>query len=256
MRNLALVITITVGSVWGQSPDLIRGTVDGKPVNQAQMEALIGLVPEQLRGAIAGSEQELLRYYGYISRMAEMADKAKLADQSPYKEQLELGRKSVLAAAMIAERSKDLNVTNADVDKYYKDHADEFTTAEVTVVQVPIKNEASAGESKAKADALWKQVQAGADFAALAKEYPVEGDFHTFKKSDAIPAEIKDAVFQLKPGGVTPPVARPNAVFLFRLDKVTVKPLQDARGDIMRDMQEKRLQMWMNEVRKSVVVGK
>jgi parvulin-like peptidyl-prolyl isomerase len=240
-----------------QTPDLTRGTVDGKPVNQAQLEALINLVPEQARAGIATNQEELLRYYGFVTRMAEIAEKDNLAQLSPYKEQLELGRKTVLAVAAMSEHSKQLGITDAEVEKYYNDHLDAFTSATVTVVQVPVKSTAEAAAAQAKAETLWKQVQSGADFAALAKQYPVEGDFHTFKKSDAnIPKEIKDAVFTLKPGQVAKPVARPNAVFLIRLDELTVKPFQTARGDVLKILQDAKFQAWMDGVRKSVVIGK
>src|SRR5215471_3318023 len=121
MRKLALVVTIAVFGV-AQTPQQPRGIVDGKPVNQAELEALVNLVPEQQRAAIASSPEELLRYYGFVTRMAEMAEKAKLWEQSPYKEQLELGRKTVLAVAQIEQYSKNLNISNAEVDKYYEDH--------------------------------------------------------------------------------------------------------------------------------------
>jgi parvulin-like peptidyl-prolyl isomerase len=236
---------------------VVRGTVDGKPVNQAQLEALINLVPEQQRGAIAGNTDELLRYYGFVCRMAEMAEKQKLGEMSPYKEQLELGRKTVLAVAAMSEYGKNLGIKSADVDKYYEEHKDTFTTANVTIVQVPIASEKEAAAAKAKAESLRKQIKAGGDFAAMAKQYPVEGDLKSFKKSDAaIPNEIKDAVFALKPGEVTQPMARPNAVFLIRLDSLVVKPLQDARGDVLKTLQDSKYQAWMDGVRKSVVVGK
>jgi len=256
MRNFVLALTLAVFDVCAQAPDQVRGVVDGKPVNQAQLEALINLVPEQQRGAIATNQEELLRYYGFVSRMAEMAEKQKLGEMSPYKEQLELGRKTVMAVAAMSEYSKNLGITSAEVEKYYEDHKDTFTTANVTVVQVPIASDAEAESVKARAEALWKQLKAGGDFSASAKKYPVEGDFHSFKKSDPIPAEIKDAVFALKPGEITRPVARPNAVFILRLDSLTVKPLQDARGDVLKTLQDAKFQAWMDGVRKSVVVGK
>ena len=256
MRNFVLALTMAVFAVCAQAPDQVRGVVDGKPVNQAQLEALINLVPEQQRGAIATNQEELLRYYGFVSRMAEMAEKQKLGEMSPYKEQLELGRKTVMAVAAMSEYSRNLGITTADVEKYYEDHKDTFTTANVTVVQVPIASDAEAEGVKAKAEALWKQLKAGGDFSAAAKKYPVDGAFHSFKKSDPIPAEIKDAVFALKPGEITRPVARPNAVFIIRLDTLTVKPLQDARGDVLKTLQDAKFQAWMDGVRKSVVVGK
>src|SRR5690242_10259088 len=129
MRKMAFIAALATLCGFAQAPDQARGIVDGKPVNQAQLEALINLVPEQARAGITSNQDELLRYYGFVARMAELAEKQKLADQSPYKEQLELGRKTVLAVAEMAEYSKNLNIPNAEVEKYYNDHLDTFTTA-------------------------------------------------------------------------------------------------------------------------------
>ena len=254
MRNFVVAGALAVCSLSAQ--DMVRGTVDGKPVTQAQLETLLNLVPKEQQGPLSADPQELLRFYGFVMRMSELAEKDKLAEQSPYKEQLELGRKWVLTLAEMAEHGKGNTISNAEVEKYYEGHKDSFTTAYITVAQVPVKNESELVTAKAKAEALSKKLQSGGDFDAMAKEYPVDGNFKSFKKSDNIPAEIKDAVFQLKPGQVSQPFARPNGVFLIRLDKLEVRPLQDARGDILRDMQNGQYQAWMDGIRKSVVVGK
>src|SRR2546423_1508097 len=140
MRNVFIVLALAAPMVWAQ--EMVRGTVAGRPVTQAELEALMGQVPEQLKNAMSGNTDELLRYYGFVCRLAEMAEKAKLGEQSPYKEQLDLHRKTVLAAAAASEKGKDLNVSTAAVEKYYEEHKDAFTTANVTIVQVPVKSEA------------------------------------------------------------------------------------------------------------------
>ena len=93
--------------------------------------------------------------------MADIAEQGKLAELSPYKEQLEMSRKSVLATAEMAEHEKGTQVPTAELEKYYEAHKDAFTTAYVTVVQVPIKNEAESAAAKAKAETLRKQAQGG-----------------------------------------------------------------------------------------------
>jgi parvulin-like peptidyl-prolyl isomerase len=257
MRKLVLAAAMAVYMLSAQTPDPVRGMVDGKRVTQAELETLLNLVPDQAqRTALSANPDELLRYYGFVVRMAAMAEKAKLEEMSPYKEQLELGRKTVLAVAQMEQYARNLNISNAEVEKYYEDHQPDFTVANVTVVQIPIKNDAEADAAKAKSEELWKQVKGGADFSELAKKYPVDGDFHSFKKSDPIPVEIKDAVFALKPGAVSRPIPRPNAVFLIRLDSTNVASLQEKRGDILKLMQDAKIATFMDGVRKSVVIGK
>jgi parvulin-like peptidyl-prolyl isomerase len=254
MKKLVIAMALAAPLVCAQ--EMVRGTVDGKPVTQALLEELTKLVPPEQRQAIAGNLEELMRYYGFVSRMTEQAEKEKLFEQSPYKERLELARKQILAEAMMTEKGKDLNVSTAEIAKYYEAHKDQFTTVNVTVVQVPVKTDSELPAAQAKADSLWKKLQSGGDFNAMVKEYPVDGDFKSFKKSDNMPAEIKDAVFQLKPGQVTKPLSRPNGVFMIRLDSIVEKSLQDARGDVVKVIQDDMFRQWMDGIRKSVVIGK
>ncbi|HKA00072.1 MAG TPA: peptidylprolyl isomerase [Candidatus Solibacter sp.] len=254
MRTFVLLLALSAPFVWAQ--DMVRGKVDGKPVTQSQLEALIELVPQDQRSAMTGDPDELLRFFGFIMRMAEIAEKDKLAEMSPYKEKLEMSRKFGLAVAEMSEHGRGMDIPAAEVQKYYDEHKDNFTTINVTVAQVPVKSEADLPGAQDKAEALWKKLQAGADFNAMVKEYPVDGGFKSFKKSDAMPAPIKDAILQLKPGQVTKPVSRANGVFLIRLDSIDVKPLQDARGDVLKTMQDASYQKWMDSIRKSVVIAK
>jgi len=85
MYKLAIVMALGA-PMWAQ--EMVRGTVDGKPVTQAQLETLLELVPAEQRGPLSADPEELLRFYGFVMRMSEIAEKDKLAQQSPWKEQL------------------------------------------------------------------------------------------------------------------------------------------------------------------------
>jgi len=253
MYKLAIVMALGA-PMWAQ--EMVRGTVDGKPVTQAQLETLLELVPAEQRGPLSADPEELLRFYGFVMRMSEIAEKDKLAQQSPWKEQLELGRRWVLTLAEMSEHGKGSMPSNAEVEKYYEAHKDAYTTIFVTVAEVPIKNASEVADALEKANDLSKKIEGGGDFTAIAKQYPESPEFKSFKKSDKLPPEIKDPVLQLKPGKVTKPILRPSGVFLIRLDKVEVTPLDNIRGDIVRDLQNDQYQTWMNGIRKSVVIAK
>lgn len=253
MYKLAIVMALGA-PMWAQ--EMVRGTVDGKPVTQAQLETLLELVPAEQRGPLSADPEELLRFYGFVMRMSEIAEKDKLAQQSPWKEQLELGRRWVLTLAEMSEHGKGSMPSSAEVEKYYEAHKDAYTTIFVTVAEVPIKNASEVADALEKANDLSKKIEGGGDFTAIAKQYPESPEFKSFKKSDKLPPEIKDPILQLKPGKVTKPILRPSGVFLIRLDKVEVTPLDNIRGDIVRDLQNDQYQTWMNGIRKSVVIAK
>jgi hypothetical protein len=75
------------------------------------------------------------------------------------------------------------------------------------------------------------------------------------RKSDAgIPEPIRTAVFALKKGGTTSPIVLPNGVYLLSLQDLSVKALNDVRGDVADRLANDSFRVWIAEIRKTVVV--
>ncbi|MBS1855535.1 MAG: peptidyl-prolyl cis-trans isomerase [Acidobacteria bacterium] len=215
-------------------------TVNGRTVSQAELDAIIKLAPAEVRPVISKDPQELLRYYGVVDRLATMAEKDGLANESPLKEELALARMQLLATATSGRYFNEHPVSAADEQQYYAAHIDVFTSARVKGAKPP------AGSSAASP---------GADFDALAAKYPNHDFADVIGKTDAnVPEAIRTAIFELKPGGVTKPIALPGGVYLFRLEGVDVKPLDEVRGQISQRVGNERFLQWMADIRKSVTV--
>jgi parvulin-like peptidyl-prolyl isomerase len=228
--------------------------VNGKPVTESELEAFKATIPPELR-VVMRNPDSLLRYYGFISRMAELAEKSGLADRSPYKEQLAIQRKMLLGQAMQTDYGRDVPITPADEQKYFEQHKDLFQQATVVSLLVPIKSPSEAAAAKAKADDLRKRAVGGADFAELAKQHP--GDVTSIRRCDTdSPSIIRDAVFATKAGDITPAVALANGVYVFRVERIVPMPLSEARGYASKAISDERYQTWMNSVNKSVTVEK
>ena len=214
--------------------------VNGKPVTQAELDFVKSTIPPELRQAL-GTQETLLRYYGFMSRMAEEAEKAGLADKSPYKEQLAMQRKMLLGQAMQTEYGRSTPVTAADEQKYYEEHRDLFRQA--AVVSLRLKD-------AAEAEQVRKQIAAGADAAALAKEHP--GEYTSIRACDTdVPSEIRKAVFGAKAGDVV--VA---GAYLIKVEKIAPMTLEESRGFASKAFADERYQAWMNRINQSVTVEK
>jgi peptidyl-prolyl cis-trans isomerase C len=235
-----LVFLLAAASLHAQA----IATVNGKPVSQAELDAFKSTLPPQMT-AITGSTASLLRYYGFVNRMAELAEKAGLAEKSPYKEQLALQRTLILSQAMGAEYGRDVPITAEDEQKFYDQHKDFFKTADVLALRAP---------DKVKAAELARQLQSGADFAALAKQYPAPGLTQVRRYDDNISSSIRDAVFAAKPGEITTPIAQPDGVYIFRPVRITPQPFSDVRGYAAKAVSDERYQSWMASVTQSVTV--
>jgi parvulin-like peptidyl-prolyl isomerase len=230
--------------------------VNGKPVTKAELDAILKLAPAELQAVLAKDPGALLQYYGLVDRVSEMAEKTNLAEQSPIKEQLVLARKQILTNAAYERYFIDHPTTREDEEKFYSEHMDDYTSALVKVVYVPIRTPGDEAAAKAKAQSLVKQLGMGAEFNELADKYPLADFPNVIKKSDAnIPEAIRTVVFALKKGGTTGPIVLPNGVYLFRLQDLSVKALNDVRGDVGAQLSNDRFRAWIAEIRKTVTVG-
>ena len=197
--------------------------VNGKAVDEAELQAFKATLPPQMAPVMKSSDS-LLRYYGFVSRMADLAEKAGLADKSPYKEQLALVRKQVLSQAMAVEYGRDIPITPADEQNFYDSHKDLFLLADVTAVRVP--------------------------------EKPATNLSQVRRYDDSIPSAIRDAIFAAKPGETTRPISQPDGVYIFRVDRITPQPFSEVRGHVAKAVSDDRYQSWMAAVTQSVTVEK
>jgi hypothetical protein len=207
-----LLFLVLISAAWAQTQDSDpHAVVNGKPVSLSEIEGLVGAMPPQLRG----NPEQLFRYYGFIERLAAKAEAAKLFEQSPYKDQLELQRKQVMAQAQMDQFYKDVAISDGEVKEYYEKHKDDFAVAEV--------------ESN--------------------------GVKAVFRKSDvnADPA-IRKAIFALKPGELSAPVATAKGTATYRLKSISIPAFEAARPDVWRTLADARFAAWMDEVRKTVTV--
>lgn len=125
-----------------------------------------------------------------------------------------------------------LTVTPADLEVYYRDHAEEYREAEqVCASHILIKTKATPDateghgpeEAKKLAEGLLQQARGGADFAALAKKSsedqgsaPGGGDLGCFERGRMVP-EFESAAFDLPVGQISDLVASSYGYHIIRV---------------------------------------
>jgi parvulin-like peptidyl-prolyl isomerase len=253
MSRFALVALLLAAAAFAQTG---RPKVNGKALTDAEFDAVLELAPPDIRSLAAKDPQQLLKFYGLIDRLSELADKASFTMPSPMKERLALQFKQALAQAFSDQYVAEHPVAPEEEQPYYEAHKADYTFARVKTLCVPIRNTSESAAAAAKAGKLARQIREGADFDALAAQYPVEGGFaNVIGKSDPkIPEGIRGAVFALQPGAVTAPVALPNGVYLLKLQAIDVKPLAEVRGDVAARLSTERFYAWLDSVRQSVTI--
>ncbi|HOL73334.1 MAG TPA: peptidylprolyl isomerase [Bryobacteraceae bacterium] len=263
----------SVANLLTMPPDRVVATVDGEQVTAGDLQAILRTMSPATQQQALQNRRLFLEQYGVMKRLSAEAEKAKLDQQSPWKESLKNMRMQLLLQAEINRRMTEIEVPEEDQRKHYEANKDRYAQARVKAIYIPFSSEPvskadeqgnkvlTEDEAKAKAESLLKQIREGADFVKLAKEHsgdPVsaakDGDFGTIRKSDQIPEAVKTAVFGAKVGEVVGPVRQPSGFYLFRIEESGAPPFEQVRNNVANELRHLRFQEWLNSVQKSVEI--
>lgn len=179
-------------------------------------------------------------------------------------------RKQVLAISMGMTKRQQLEqeavVSESDVAQYYEDHKSEFTHPERIRVRrlfvAAEQNTAERAKARARIDSLLDELNAGADFAELAKAHSEgpeaqDGGMVGWIKRGDLVETLESAAFAAEPGKYTSAL---ETEFGFQVLKVEEKEesgsstLEQARTQIepalRKQYADEKYKAWMAELRK------
>ena len=291
MKFFCLVALACSGAAWAQSaappaspgpaanpavdtpklPNLPDETViailgDGSKFTMADFKKIYAVLPPGNQQMAVRSPEQFLHQWEMMRKLTAMADKSKLAEESPYKEALIYARMNVLAQAAINAGVNSLSLDPSEIVKAYDSNKKKYAQVKIKAIYIAFNDDPSAAagpgkkslteaEAKAKADKLLASLRGGADFAKLAKENSDDetsrdkgGEFATLRFSDNIPDLFRTAVFNLKQGEITEPLKQPNGFYLLLADEVKVRPLSEVRDDIYNELRNTQSTDWLNQI--------
>jgi parvulin-like peptidyl-prolyl isomerase len=168
----------------------------------------------------------------------------------------------------------DVKVTDADAKKYYDSHLTQYQQPESRTIrhilisvcssQTPQGSKClSDAKAKAKADQLYDQIKAGANFAALAKKYSQdpssasEGGKLTISKGQTV-APFEQTAFLLGNGTVSRPVKTQYGYHLIMpVSAVTpehttpLKQVEESiRQQLLQTKKQEKMAKWVDDVKK------
>lgn len=148
-----------------------------------------------------------------------------------------------------ADLMRQYQPTDEEIRKAYADEATRYVTpAKLGAAHILVKVAADADaetaqKAAARAQSLAQQLQAGADFAALAarnsddKNTSAKGGNLGELRAIRLPKELEEAAKNLKPGGVSAPVRTSLGYHLLKLTVLVPekrKPLADVRAELVQ----------------------
>ena len=241
---------------------------DLKKINDDDREVLEQFITEKLLEAearesgIKVTEQDVSQYIDEIKKRNRLSDdelKTVLSREGQTLESYRASVKSELEKSEILNRQvrNKVNITNDDVERYYKLNANKFRTEDrvrLRHILLALPQGATPEEVQAateKAMDLYKRIVAGADFAELAREYSQGagqadgGDIGWVSRGKLIGGIEQVAFDKLSVGQVSTPFQTSMGVHIVKLEareSGTVLPLATVAPKIKEELQSKALE--------------
>lgn len=137
--------------------------------------------------------------------------------------------------------SAKISLLTPEIEKYYQNHADDFTTPEeVTLSEIIIAKTEGSPEAENRANDLYRRIQQGESFTTLANQYSKGttankgGSIGTYLLGKLNPDTIK-AISSLKESEVSKPQKIAEGFIIYRLDMrkaAVTRPLEEVRDSI------------------------
>ena len=208
---------------------------------------VVPVTAEAFKNEVTVSDAELTAYF----------------DKSKEKYRVGEKRKIKYAIVNVDQVRSTIKVPDADIEAFYKQNLQQYQTpAQVRASHVLIKLEGRDEKAaQALAEEVAKKAKAGADFAALAKQYSEDdsnkdtgGDLDYFGRGRMV-AEFEQAAFAMKPGEISNPV---KTSFGYHVIKVvdskpdTTRPVAEVRPEIEEQLKWQKAQAEAEKIAKSL----
>ncbi|MDD5424024.1 MAG: peptidyl-prolyl cis-trans isomerase [Candidatus Omnitrophica bacterium] len=194
--------------------------IGSEKITLEEINEMIKQIPEQYQPMAEAHKDMFVDSVVNQRLLYNEASKLNLDKDAAVQKQLDEARKEIIIKEFLRKEIEDkVVVTDEDAKKYYEANKDKFKEGEkIQVSHILVETEAEANDALAK-------LQAGADFAALAKEKskcPSKdkgGDLGPISKGQTVP-EFENAAFALQVGQLSPVV---KSQFGYHIIKVTEK---------------------------------
>jgi hypothetical protein len=239
--------------------------LNGKPFTAGELQRLLQVVDEQARKAFDTDPTAFLQYHAWLLRLQTEAEKKKLAEQQPYRDQLAFERLKILARAGLDNALATAESTPEEVQALYDAGRDRFREAKVRMIYIPFASQELAGSgaagntpteaaARAKAEDLARRAKSGEDFVKLAQEanpgqLRAAPPLTVRPDSKNPPEHMRAVILKSSPGEVTPALRHDNGFYIFKIDSFSVLPLHEVSGQLHQEIRQRRYHEWRERTR-------
>jgi parvulin-like peptidyl-prolyl isomerase len=252
-------------------PDQVVITVGDQKITAAQFDQIISSLPAQFQANARGpARKQFADNVVHVLILAQEGKKRKLDETPAYKIQSMFQNANMLAGLAYEQLGKEAPLNDAEVKKYYETHKAEFERVHARHILIraagsplavrPGEKDLTEAEALAKAQEIRKKIEAGADFAALAREESDDtgsgsngGDLGFFGHNQMVPP-FEEAAFAMKAGELSQPVKTPFGYHLIKVEARDSKTLEELKPDIEKRLRPEQAQKVMEELQKKANV--
>ena len=260
MRSLILLASLSLGCANGTAGTANPGeiaptgetlvTVNGNPITQGMVDAMIEQMPERMRKQLemTGQMSQLQEQLVIGELLYREALKRNLHQEPAIQTTVALATRSAMAQSLIETVVKE-RTTEEKVNTYYQDHKVQYARPQVKASHILVKEEALIQEIQGK-------LQGGEDFSALAKAHSMDpgskddgGSLGWFKKADMV-GPFADAAFAADKGVTTEPIQTRFGWHIIKVDdKREEVPLDEVREEIEGAIGQELAQAYIEEIK-------
>ena len=266
-----IILLLAVNVVYAEDQsegDKTLAEVNGVKITVGDFEEEVAALPANYQAMINTHKKEFLDEIILSELLYHESEKKGLDKDADVIAALEKLKKKVMVQKLASDVMKNAKLSQGEVEKYYKDHKDEFAIPEqVTASHILIKvdnpdDPEQNKKTRKEAEQLLIKISEGADFAALAREYSVcpsgakGGSLGSFPRGRMVP-EFEEVAFTLKPGEVSEIV---KTQFGYHIIKVTEKqaagekPFDEVKeaieSNLLKQKQKEALEEYARALRK------
>ncbi len=239
--------------------DPVVATVNGQPIHLSDLQAAAQSLPDNMRGMPPQMLFPMILDQLIDGRALVIeAEKTGLDKDPAVARQMQAASDRALQGALLSKEVGPKITDDAVKARFEQEQASKPAEEEVRASHILVADEATAKK-------IIAQLNGGADFATLAKQYSTDpggkngGDLGFFKKDDMVP-EFAAAAFALKPGEITQtPVHTQFGWHVIKLEERRTAPapsFDQAKDDLRQKMIQEGVQQAVAQAKTGLTVQK
>jgi len=252
-------------------PEKVVLTVGDIKITSAEFSQIIDSLPVQFQSNARGAgRKQTADQLVKILVLAQEGKRRKLDETPAFKIQSMFQTSNLLAARTLENINQETSVSEEELRKYYEEHKSEYDQLRGSHILIrmqgspvpvrPGEKDLTEAEALAKAQEIRKKLEAGGDFAELAKSESDDtqsgskgGSLGVFRRNQMVPA-FDEAAFKLKPGELSEPVKTQFGYHLIKIESKEDWEFDQAKAELERRLKPEAAMKVMQDLEKKANV--